>query len=357
MPALRNRSLTPAWQNHPYSAHRVRRKMHICLILFPGFPMLAYVLAREVLLLANECAGQHLFSFQTRTVTGTHVAAADGTAVAGDQPDWHGAQGFDLVLLCAGNDPLNALPMGLRAFLNRAEATGATLGGLDGGAVILAKLGFLAGRTAVLDQSALAELTTAGHTIALTEGAFSCDRQRLTTAGGMATGDALLAWIARAHSPTLAARVAETLAHGRIGQAGAQQRLVQAIDPLLDRMQAIMAAHIEHPIPVERVATELGLSPKQLRLRCRKGLGQTPAQVYNGLRLDRAAQLISGTELSVQDVARAAGFASPSAFTRSYHARFGAPPRNQRRARRAGALMRASPDQSDERRSASGHNP
>ncbi|SNS43928.1 GlxA family transcriptional regulator [Antarctobacter heliothermus] len=310
--------------------------MHICLILFPGFPMLAHVLAREVLQLANDCAGQHLFSVQTRTVTGTDVVAADGTAVAGDQPDWHGAQGFDLVLLCAGHDPLNALPMGLRAFLNRAEATGATLGGLDGGAVILARLGYLTGRTAVLDHAALTQLDDKGDTIALTEGAFSCDRQRLTTAGGMATGDALLAWIARAHSPALAARVAESLAHGRIGQAGAQQRLVQAIDPLLDRMQAIMAAHIEHPIPVERVAAELELSPKQLRLRCRKGLGQTPAQVYNGLRLDRAAQLISATELSVQEVARAAGFASPSAFTRSYRARFGAPPRSQRRARRTG---------------------
>lgn len=307
--------------------------MHVCLILFPGFPMLAYVLAREVLQLANDCAGQHLFSCHTRTVTGADVVAADGTAVTGDLPDWHGAQGFDLVLLCAGYDPLNALPMGLRAFLNRADATGATLGGLDGGALILARLGLLAGRTAVLNQAALDRLTDTDHTIALSEGSFSCDRQRLTTAGGMATGDAILAWIARAHSPALAARVAESLSHGRIGQAGAQQGLVRASDPLLDRMQAIMAAHIEHPIPVERVAAELELSSKQLRLRCRKGLGQTPAQVYNGLRLDRAAQLVSGTELSVQEVARAAGFASPSAFTRSYSARFGAPPRKQRRAR------------------------
>ncbi|WP_323770249.1 GlxA family transcriptional regulator [Antarctobacter sp.] len=310
--------------------------MHVCLILFPGFPMLTFVLAREVLHLANHCAGQQLFTFQTRTVAGAPVAAADGTTMHGDQPDWHGAQGFDLVLLCAGKDPLTSLPMGLRAFLNRADATGATLGGLDGGALILAKLGFLSGRTAVLDQAALADLVPDCDDIAITEGTFSCDRQRLTTAGGIATGDAVLAWIARAHSPSLAARVAESLAHGRIGQAGAQQRLVQAIDPLLDRMQAIMAAHIENPLPVERVAAELELSPKQLRLRCRKGLSQTPAQIYTGLRLDRAAQLISTTELSVQEVARAAGFASPSAFTRSYRARFGAPPRSQRRARRAG---------------------
>ncbi|MGP6086052.1 GlxA family transcriptional regulator [Antarctobacter jejuensis] len=305
--------------------------MHVCLILFPGFELLAYVLAREVLRLANRCAGQQLFSWQVRTVSGAAVPASDGTMVSGDVPDWHGAQGFDLVLLCSGRDPLNTLPMGLRAFLNNADAAGATLGGLDTGGMILARLGFLTGREAVLSDKETDGLPAEFPEVALSDSLYAFDRRRLTTAGGVATGDAILAWIARTHGPALAAATADALGHGRIREAAARQRLPLCTDPVLERMQAIMTARIEDPLPVERIASELDLSAKQLRLRCRKGLNSTPAQVYLGLRLDRAAQLVAETELSVLDIAQAAGFASPSAFTRSYHARFGAPPRRPRR--------------------------
>ena len=304
--------------------------MHVCLILFPGFPMLALSLVREVLRLANAGAGQQLFSLCIRTVSGAAVPDRDGTPVPGELPDWHGAQGFDLVLLCAGEAPLAALPMGLRAFLLRAEAAGATLGGLDTGGTILARLGFLDGREAVLPDSARDDLPDIIQGIALSRAPFALDRQRLTTAGGLAAVDALLAWIARVQDPALAAASAEALAQGRIREAGRCQRMAITTDPLLERMQSIMAARIETPIAVERVASELGLSPKQLRLRCRKGLNRTPAQVYLDLRLARAEHLVTGTALSVSEIAKAAGFASPSAFTRSYHARFGAPPRRPR---------------------------
>ncbi|MCR9274643.1 MULTISPECIES: GlxA family transcriptional regulator [Mameliella] len=306
------------------------RDMHVCLILFPGFPMLALSLVREVLRLANAQAEQRLFTLTVRTVNGAAVTDRDGTQVTGALPDWHGAQGFDLVLLCAGEAPLTALPMGLRAFLIRADAAGATLGGLDTGGTILARLGFLDGREAVLPDSAPAELPENVKRIALSRAPFALDRQRLTTAGGLAVADALTAWIARAQGPALAADTAEALAHGRMRDAGRCQRMAITADPLLERMQSIMAARIEAPIAVEKVATELGLSPKQLRLRCRKGLNRTPAQIYLDLRLARAEQLVSETTLPVSEIARAAGFASPSAFTRSYHARFGAPPRRPR---------------------------
>jgi AraC family carnitine catabolism transcriptional activator len=305
--------------------------MHVCLILFPGFQMLAYVLAREVLRVANKCAGQDLFTWETRSVTGDSVKASDGTMVATGPINWHGETGFDLILLCAGYDPLHHLPMGLRAFLARADKAGATLGGLDTGSMVMAKLGLLNGREAVLHHEAEPGFREQFPDIAISDRIYAFDRQRLTTAGGVATADAMLAWIGRVHSTALAAKTADALAHGRIRDTGEGQRLPKTADPLLDQMQGIMATHLEDPLSLDRVAAELGLSQKQLRLRCRKGLNQTPAQIYLGLRLDRAAQLVKDTELSVLDVATATGFASPSSFTRSYKARFGSSPRMQRR--------------------------
>jgi AraC family carnitine catabolism transcriptional activator len=318
-------------------------RMHVCLILFPGFRMLTYIFAIEVLRLANTCAGQKLFTWQIRSVTGAPVAAHDGTSVRCDTPDWYGAQGFDLVLLCAGDAPLSHLPMGLRAFLSRAERTGATLGGLETGGLVLAKLGFLDGREAVLPPVAGLDLAEEFPGIALSDSLFAYDRHRLTTAGGLATGDAMLGWIARTQGAALAAQTAGTLAIGRIRDAGEHQRLPRNTDPVLERMRAIMATQMERPVSLSRIAADLDLSPKQLRLRCRKGLNQTPTQIYLSVRLNRAAQLIKETQLSVAEVAVATGFASPSAFARSYRAQFGQSPRMQRHTRPAPPTDKASP--------------
>lgn len=300
--------------------------MHVCLILFPGFPMLGYVLIREALRIANLCAGRDLFTCRIRTVTGAPVTASDGTVIGADAQDWEGAQGFDLIVLCAGPDPLGHLPMGLRGFLYRAEAAGATLAGLDQGALILARLGMLDGREAVLPP----DPERSYPKVALSSRTHVFDRGRLTSTGGLAAAEALLDWVARAQSPALAAQTGDAMALGRVADSSSRQRLPDSADPVMARMQSIMAAHLHDPLPLPRIASELDLSLKQLRLRCDKALGKTPMQVYLDLRLRRAAQLVEDTALSVAEIATATGFASPSAFTRSYRTHFGRPPRAER---------------------------
>ncbi|GAA4229190.1 GlxA family transcriptional regulator [Sagittula marina] len=311
--------------------------MHVCLILFPGFPMLGYVLIREALRIANLCAGQALFSCRIRTVTGDPVTASDGTVIAADAQDWEGAQGFDLLVLCAGPDPLGHLPMGLRGFLHRAEAAGATLAGLDHGALILARLGMLDGREAVLPP----DPERSYPAVALSRRTHVFDRDRLTSTGGLAAAEALLDWIARARSPALAAQTGEAMAIGRVADNSRRQRLPDSTDPVMQKMQSIMAAHLHDPMPLPRIAAELEMSLKQLRLRCDKALRKTPMQIYLDLRLKRAAQLVEDTALSVSEIAAATGFASPSAFTRSYRSHFGKPPRAERADRKRQAKPKA----------------
>ncbi|CUH77168.1 GlxA family transcriptional regulator [Tropicibacter naphthalenivorans] len=307
--------------------------MHICLILFPGFHMLAYALVVQVLRLANLCAGQQLFTWDVLSMTGQAVSE-DGLSVPAPAADWTAAPGYDLVLLCAGARALDHLPMGLRSFLIQADRAGATLGGIEAGGLVLARLGLLAGREAVIDLSATPGFTEKFPDVALSPRSFCYDRRRLTTGGGLAAGDAMLAWVGRVQSTALAVQVAESLERGHLRDTGQTQRLSQTSDPVLDRMQAIMATHLDDPLPLERIAEELDLSLKQLRRICRQTLNKTPAQIYLEMRLERAQQLVQDTDLPVSDVAQATGFASPSAFTRSYKALYKEPPRSTRAARR-----------------------
>lgn len=304
--------------------------MHVCLILFPGFPTLGYVLIREILRLANACAGQPLFSCRVRTVTGAPVRGNDGIEIAADENDWEGAQGFDLVVLCAGADSLGHLPMGLRGFLARAAAAEACLAGLDGGAVILARLGFLAGREAALPEGFDLDPAQTRGAIAQSARPHVFDRQRLTATGGIATGEALLEWVARVHGAALSAAVSAALAHGRLRAPPVAATGLTTEDPLLSRMLSIMGSHLSDPLPLTRVAAELEVSAKQLRLRCRKAFSRTPGEVYLALRLARAQHLVLQTQHSVAEIALATGFVSASAFTRSYRRHFGETPRVQR---------------------------
>ncbi len=301
--------------------------MHICLILAPGFPILTYVLLREVINRANSLAGRPLFSVEIRTVTGAPVRSVDGLEIAPDRTDWEDPPGWDLVVICAGNRPLQRLPMGLRGFLLRAQTAGGTLAGFDKGVIVLAALGLLDGHQAVLPEDPPDDEADILARIAPSDQLFCFDRGRLTAATGLATGDALLAWVARVHDPDVAREVSDILSLGRFRHDCDARHFAQAQDPVLARMQSIMVTHLGEPRSLDKIASDLDLSPKQLRLRCRKGLGQTPTQVYLKLRLDRAEQLVRDTVLSVEDVAQATGFTSPSAFTRSFKSRYGAPPR------------------------------
>ncbi|MCT4555395.1 MAG: helix-turn-helix domain-containing protein [Pelagimonas sp.] len=266
-------------------------------------------------------------------MSGEPVSSAEGLRVAPDVTGWDGGEALDLVMLGAGFDPLQHLPMGLRGFLSRADAKGATLGGFEAGAVVLAELGLLKSHQAVLVEEARPHMRENWPEIALSEAPISFDRARLTAGGGLASGEAMLAWIAHAVSPALAAQVSAALALGRIEEAGQHQEMAQSDDPILTRMLAIMASQLQDPLPLDSVARALEISPKQMRSRCQKGLGKTPQHAYLDLRLQRARQLIANTELPVQDIAQATGFASSSAFTRSYRTRYGETPRSERAAR------------------------
>ncbi|EMV9186203.1 helix-turn-helix domain-containing protein, partial [Escherichia coli] len=56
----------------------------------------------------------------------------------------------------------------------------------------------------------------------------------------------------------------------------------------------------------------------------------TPSNFYLGLRLDKARQLLRQTDMSVLEIGVACGFETPSYLSRSYRAKFGVCPSQDR---------------------------
>lgn len=300
---------------------------NVQLILFPEFQMLAYVLATEVLRVANKCAGESVFRWTTVSATGQPVHASNGVRVAPDTQAWEAGETPDLILLCAGYHPRAGITPGLRAYLARARRSGCTIGGLDTGTVVLAELGLLDGYRAVLHYEAEADFRENWPNIALGDQIYSLDRQRLTAAGGVATADALLAWIAREVGAGLAASTSEAMIHGRIRSSEEPQRDMAQSDPVLREMTKRMRAHLADPLSIESICHELGVSPKQLRRLCVRATGLTPAAWYLQKRLEEASFLLQHSLSPVTEIALATGFGSLSGFSRAFAQHFGLSPR------------------------------
>ncbi|WP_375256889.1 helix-turn-helix domain-containing protein [Citreimonas sp.] len=317
--------------------------MQIAMILCEAFPMLDHALTAALVRSVRRAAGDGAAVLVTDTVTGAPVLSADGVAVA---PDAEAAAlaSADLLLIAGGPDAALYMPMRLRDALRLAAARGATLGGLGHGAHVLSALGYLDGHRAVLPPAPepLGPFPPP-RPITHEDADFVHDGARLTCRGGLATGAALLDWVAGRSAPALAHAAARGLhAEGLLPacERGALPAPEDGVatppgDPLIARMKAIMGAHIAEPLSLTEIARLLGLSPKQLRSRCQRIEGASPARVYVALRLDHARLLVERTMRPIADIAGAAGFESPSSFTRSFREQYALSPRDLR----AGALF------------------
>lgn len=127
-----------------------------------------------------------------------------------------------------------------------------------------------------------------------------------------ATLEQLLAGAAvRAHRPAASAPA--------MSVRGAGSRAVR-------RGVAFLEGNAHRPVTLEEVATAAGVGVRALQEGFRRELGRTPTEVLRELRLQRARETLlraDGPDVTVADVAHAAGFAHLGRFAQAYRERFG----------------------------------
>ncbi|MEU9338458.1 helix-turn-helix domain-containing protein [Streptomyces sp. NPDC048290] len=106
------------------------------------------------------------------------------------------------------------------------------------------------------------------------------------------------------------------------------------VDARLLRAQAVIATDPGAPHTVASLAAAVALSPSRFAHLFAQQLGESPMRALREARLQHAARLLEGSDLPVERVAAASGFASPFHFNRVFHRRYGAPPGAYRAAHR-----------------------
>jgi len=317
----------------------------IGLVVWPGVALTALAGVVDALHAANQVLDEPLYEPVLLAVQGRQVPVAGGVLLATrplvDAPP------LDLVLvLCDG--PLRLRDAdgrsrdeaaALLAWLVAQAAAGRPLGGVGSGALWLAEAGLLRGHRATVHWPHIATLADGHAEVVVSQQLFEIDRQRLSCAGGPASRDLMIAWLAQRHGAALAPELAALLGLARVRGADERQQLPLAArlaaqrgggSAKLAEALALMEANLAEPLPTEDIARLVGVSRRQLERLFRQHLDALPSRWYLQLRLQRAQRLLRQTHQSVLQIGLACGFASGPHFSNAYRAQFGRTPRDER---------------------------
>ncbi|MEH3104950.1 MAG: AraC family transcriptional regulator [Sphingomonas phyllosphaerae] len=95
----------------------------------------------------------------------------------------------------------------------------------------------------------------------------------------------------------------------------------------ISRAIAAMRRQFDAPIRIDKVAAEAGMSPSSLHAHFKAITRMTPLEYQKRLRLQEARRLMLAGGMTAGTAGFAAGYESPSQFSRENRRRFDAPPR------------------------------
>ncbi len=169
--------------------------LRIGFILIPGYSLMSMAAAVEPLRAANLLAGRALYDPRYLSPAGGFAASTSG---GGFQTAPLAQAGpLDLALIVAGGNPIQYHDAGLLRGLRALAARRVALGGISGGAAILARAGMMEGRRFTLHWAHIDALSELMPDLLIERALYVIDRDRFTCAGGVAALDMMCALIAR----------------------------------------------------------------------------------------------------------------------------------------------------------------
>ncbi len=298
------------------------------------FSHLAFSCAVEPLRIANLISGKDLYDWSLHSENGESAISSNGAKTMVDG-DFSSVQRCHRLFVLSGINMRDHVSRTLLGALRRERAKGTEIGALCSGAWILAEAGFLDGQKAAIHWEYHDSFMEEFPNVNLVRSVFVPDEKHITASGGTATADLMLHLIEAEHGEDLALEVADQMVYVAVRNATAEQRVsLQSRNGIRNKHLIgairIMRDQIEEPVSPSMIASELGISTRQLERLFGKYLNSTPKKYYVEMRLDRARTLLLQTEDSVTDVAMACGYESPGHFSKVYRARFGVSPHAQR---------------------------
>lgn len=312
------------------------RTVRIQVLVTPDFNLSATMGFVDPFRAANYLDGVPRFRWRFLSEEGGFVRASNGAGIVTEPLAAVRDEAVDFLIVSSSWDPDAHVSAPLRAALRRAASAGATLGGLDTGAFVLAAAGLLSGHRATVHYEHIDAFRELFPDTEVTETLWVFDDMRLTCCGGAAAVEFALHILQSVHGVALANAAARYVFSQALRDHNAPQN-PQDAEPLgaripdaVRRAIRVMEENLEAPLAIPELCRRIGLSHRHLNRLFERHVCKSPRAYYRDIRLDRARGLVTQTNLPMAEIAFASGFAGQVQFCRAYRDRFGMAPGRDR---------------------------
>jgi len=304
-------------------------------LVLPGFSLVPYSTAIDILRLANRNSHETLYSWETVSPSDDVVHASSGLPVQPEQV-FTGNEQCDALFVCGGTKITSRWEDSIGTRLRTMASNKIPLGGLCTGTYFLARAGLLDGYRCTIHWENLSATRESFPKLILTDDVYEVDRDRYTCAGGVTAIDMMFRLLVVEQTKELAASVIQSILAERVRKMSETQVIplrqkIGANQPKLESAVKLMETNIEEPLNPFHIAELINISRRQLERLFSKHLDSTPTRYYLELRLQNAQRLLLQTGLPIIEVSMVCGFTSAPHFSKCYRDQYGRSPSEERR--------------------------
>lgn len=298
-----------------------------------GFSLMSMASTIEPLRAANLIAGETLYALDFLSTSASGRSSV-GLQIPGAVP-LRGAGKQEFIIIVAGGDPFAVTDSSLFDWLRANDEAEATLCGVSGGPVILARAGVMDGFRMTVHWEHRKKLIAQFPGLMVSRALYVRDRRRLTCAGGIAPADMMHALISNDHGADFAQQVSDWFLHTDIRTSTRPQRGSVAArfgsrDKHVQAAIQFMHDSLGDTFTLEDVARNGNLSKRQLTRRFQVDIGTTPMKLATVLRLETGRDLLASSALSITEIAYALDFSSSAHFSTLFRRHFNETPTQTR---------------------------
>lgn len=317
------------------------RGPRVAAVVYDGLCLFEFGIAVEVFGLARPEFGSDWYRLRVCSAEGDEVATTDGVRIrAGAGLETLNAA--DIVIVPGWRNPRQRPPNQLVAAITDAHARGARIVGLCGGVFVLAATGLLSNKCATTHWQFLDDFIAINPDICVSRETLYCDDGRILTSAGSAAAIDLCLHIVRcdygAEKADVVARrlVVPPLRGGSQPQRNAESLVPPCNDQQLSDFMLRMKADLAKQISSEKAARQLSMSLRTFHRKFQSFTGESYGQWMSKQRLERAMQLLRETDLGIEQISDACGFASSGSLRRLFREHTNVSPKAYRMAHSRG---------------------
>ena len=309
----------------------------VVVVGYDGAELLDIACVTSTLDVTNRLAERALYRTELLTPGGRTITCDSGLRLHADGALERATGTADTLVVSGGvGHEEAAANQGLVAHVRRLARDSRRVASVCTGTTVLASAGLLNGRRAATHWAFARRLAQNWPEVDVDPGPiYVRDGDVYTSAGVTSALDLTLAFVRADHGEALARLVSRSLVtylHRPGNQA--QMSLFVASDPPDHRVVRMavdfITAHLADGLEASRLATEVGVSERQLSRLFTSHLGVTPGRYVRSARTEAAARLLATTSLTVAEVARECGFGTPETLRQAFVQRFKVSPSRYR---------------------------